>query len=284
MERKTPRLRRRLVSLAKKPSTALSQEAEVGVKWNVKRGWRASQAAPWVLVDGVVVEDGVDDLAGRDLRLDGVEEADELLMPVALHAAADDLAFEHVERREQGRGAVALIIVGHGAAAAWLQRQARLGAVERLDLPLLVDAEHDRMRRRIDVEADDVAQLGDELGVVRQLELAHPVRLQAVARQMRCTELTLMPAASAIAAPVQWVASPGGSPWSARPRARHAAERRNARRPRLVAQQAVHAFVGMKRSCQRHTQVLVLPVWRMISLVPKPPALNSTICARHTCF
>jgi hypothetical protein len=31
---KTPRLSRRRVSLAKKPSTALSQEAEVGVKWN----------------------------------------------------------------------------------------------------------------------------------------------------------------------------------------------------------------------------------------------------------
>jgi hypothetical protein len=29
---KTPRLRRRLVRVAKKPSTALSQEAEVGVK------------------------------------------------------------------------------------------------------------------------------------------------------------------------------------------------------------------------------------------------------------
>jgi hypothetical protein len=40
-ERKTPRLRRRLVSLAKKPSTALSQDAEVGVKWNAQRGCRA---------------------------------------------------------------------------------------------------------------------------------------------------------------------------------------------------------------------------------------------------
>src|SRR5512132_3585312 len=40
----TPRCRRRRVSLAKKPSTALSQEAEVGVKWKVQRGWRASQA------------------------------------------------------------------------------------------------------------------------------------------------------------------------------------------------------------------------------------------------
>ncbi len=36
-ERKTPRFKRRLDSLAKKPSTALSQEHEVGVKWKTKR-------------------------------------------------------------------------------------------------------------------------------------------------------------------------------------------------------------------------------------------------------
>src|SRR5258707_7192208 len=36
-ERKTPRFNRRLVSLAKQPSTALSQEREVGVKWKTKR-------------------------------------------------------------------------------------------------------------------------------------------------------------------------------------------------------------------------------------------------------
>ena len=36
----------------------------------------------------------------------------------------------------------------------------------------------------------------------------------------------------------------------------------------------------MKRSCQRQTQVFDLPVSRMISLVPMPWALNSTISAR----
>jgi hypothetical protein len=41
-DKKTPRFNRRLVSLAKKPSTALSQDAEVGVKRNVQRGCRAS--------------------------------------------------------------------------------------------------------------------------------------------------------------------------------------------------------------------------------------------------
>ena len=40
IERKTPRRMRCRVILEKKSSTALSQEAEVGVKWNVQRGWR----------------------------------------------------------------------------------------------------------------------------------------------------------------------------------------------------------------------------------------------------
>ena len=64
---------------------------------------------------GIVVEDGVDHLAGRD-GLDGCDEADELLMPMARRAAADDLAFEHAERGEQGRRAVAFVIVREGSA------------------------------------------------------------------------------------------------------------------------------------------------------------------------
>src|SRR3954465_2212658 len=43
-EQNTPRWRRRLVSLAKKPSTALSHEADVGGKWKLQRGWRASHS------------------------------------------------------------------------------------------------------------------------------------------------------------------------------------------------------------------------------------------------
>jgi hypothetical protein len=42
----------------------------------------------------------VDFLSGRHLRLDGIEEADELLVPVALHIAADDGPVEDVEGRE----------------------------------------------------------------------------------------------------------------------------------------------------------------------------------------
>ena len=59
----------------------------------------------------------MDQLAGRDVALDRVEEAEELLVPVALHALADHRAVEHVERGEQGGGAVALVVVGHASPA-----------------------------------------------------------------------------------------------------------------------------------------------------------------------
>jgi hypothetical protein len=64
-----------------------------------------------MLVGGVVVEDGVDQLAGRYRALDGIEEAEELLVPVPRHALADHAAVEHVERREQGRRAVADVVM-----------------------------------------------------------------------------------------------------------------------------------------------------------------------------
>ena len=58
-------------------------------------------------------------------------------------------------------------------------RQQRLGAVERLDLRLLVDAQHQSPLWRRQVEADDVAHLLDEQRIVRQLERLAAVRLQS---------------------------------------------------------------------------------------------------------
>ena len=80
-----------------------------------------------MLVGDVVVEDDVDHLAGRHLGIDRVQEAHELLMAVALHVAADVGPVEYVECSERGRGAMALVVVRHGAEPALLQRQARLG-------------------------------------------------------------------------------------------------------------------------------------------------------------
>ena len=133
-----------------------------------------------MLVGGVVVDDGVDRLSRGNLLLDDIEEADELLMAMALHVAADHRAVEDVHRGEQRRRAVALIVVRHGSGAALLQRQSGLGAVQRLNLALFVDRQDDGVGGRIDIEPDDVAQFVDEARIVGQLELAHPVRLQTM--------------------------------------------------------------------------------------------------------
>ena len=95
-----------------------------------------------MLMRGVIVDDQMHFALGRGLAVDGVEKADELLMPVAAHALADDLAVEDVERGEQSGRAGPLIIMSRRAAAAALHRQPRLGAVERLDLALLIDRQH----------------------------------------------------------------------------------------------------------------------------------------------
>ncbi len=72
-DRNTPRLRRRLVRMAKKRSTALSNDAEA----LERPAWIARQSLPHngMLGGGAVVEDRVDCLSGWNLAHDGVEKS-----------------------------------------------------------------------------------------------------------------------------------------------------------------------------------------------------------------
>src|SRR5271154_1261729 len=133
-----------------------------------------------MLMDGVIVDDGVDRLARGRLLLDDIEEANELLMAMALHVAADDGSVEDVHRGEQRRRAVALVVVRHRPGPALLHGESGLCAIKGLNLALFVDRQHYGVCGRIDIEADDVAQFVDEARVVGQLELAYPMRLQTM--------------------------------------------------------------------------------------------------------
>ena len=113
-----------------------------------------------VLVDGVIVDDCVNQFAGRHGGFDPVQETDEFLVAMARHALADDRAVKHIERGKQRGCAVADVIMCHGPSAPLFERQARLSAVERLDLRFLVDRQHQAMRRRVEIEPDHVAQFG----------------------------------------------------------------------------------------------------------------------------
>jgi hypothetical protein len=130
-----------------------------------------------MLVRGIVIEHRMDQLAGWHLTFDGIEKADEFEVAMALHAAADHRAVEHAKCGEQGGRAMPFVIVRHGLTASGLDRQTRLGAVEGLDLALLVEREHDGVGRRIDIEADDVDELGGKAGIARVLEATQPMRL-----------------------------------------------------------------------------------------------------------
>jgi hypothetical protein len=87
-ETKTPGLRRRSVSFAKKLSTALSHEHDVGVKLDEASVSIEPSSHVGILVGGVGVEDHMHGFARRHL-LDRVEEANKVLMTMALHIASD---------------------------------------------------------------------------------------------------------------------------------------------------------------------------------------------------
>jgi hypothetical protein len=184
--------------------------------------------------------------AGRDLGFDGVEETNELLMPVALNITTDDGPVEHVQRGKQRRCAVALEVMGHRSSAPFLQRQARLGAIQCLNLALSIHRQNDGVRRRIDIEANHVAQLVDELRIVRELELSNPMRLKTVGAPdaLHRTDADLR--RPAIIAPVQCVAFDRGigQCQSHDPFGYFRFQRLDARGPRLVAQKALKTFLG----------------------------------------
>lgn len=130
-----------------------------------------------MLVGAVVIHDQMDVEILRDGLLDLAEEAQEFLVPVARLALGDHLASGHVQGSEQGGGAMADVVMGDALDVPQTHGQERLSPVEILNLRLLVNAEHHRLVGRIQVQADDVADLLVKEGICRQLEVLLPVRL-----------------------------------------------------------------------------------------------------------
>ena len=221
----------------------------------------------WMLMGGVVVEDNVDGLVGRDLSVNNVQEANELLVPVALHIAPDNRPVEDVQGGEERRGSIAFVVVGHGAETPLLHGQPRLGAVQCLDLAFLIDGQNDGMGWRIDVKPNDIAQFTDEVRIVRELELPIAVRLQAMGTP-DASDRTFTDAGHR--------SHHRGRPMGrldgrVRQRQRHhalghfGAQGRDARRAGLVAEKAINAFfheaflpapdAGLRLTCSAHDLV-----------------------------
>src|SRR5262245_63309887 len=93
------------------------------------------------------------------------------------------MPFEDIQRGKERGGAVPLVIMRLARRHPWPERQDRLRAVERLNLTLLIDAQHERLRGRIQIEADDVSQLAHEIRIPAELERLDAMGLQIVDRK-----------------------------------------------------------------------------------------------------
>ena len=222
----------------------------------------------------------------RDRTLEGVEEPDELLVPVAGHVAADDGAVEHIERSEQRRRPVPLVVVGHGAEPPFLHRQAWLGAIKRLNLRLLIDAQHHGMRRWVDIEPDDVVELLGKGRIGGELEAPPAVRREAMrlpdvldGRDRQAAGL-----GHRLRRPVRRLRRGGGASVRRTTSATRAASTGALPGGRVLSRKVPPTPAAMNRSCQRQTVVFDLPVAAMMAFVPKPSAVSSMIRARQTCF
>jgi len=148
------------VSSRNQRSTRFNHDDEVGVKCMWKRGvFGQPRPDGGVFVGGVVVADQMHLQAFRDLPVDLAQEPQELDVPMPGQAVTDHHAGEHVQCREQDRSPVALVVVGHRRRPATLHRQGRLGPIQCLHRGLLVQTQHQRVVRRVQIQPDDIDQL-----------------------------------------------------------------------------------------------------------------------------
>jgi len=153
----------------------------------------------WVFVRGVIIHNDVYVPVFWRRPVYGVQKADEFLMPVALHVLTDHCTVENIQGGEKGCCSMAFIIMRHRLPPPFFERQARLSSVERLDLALLVNAEHNRMVRRINVKSDHIVQFFCKFRVIRQFERLHLMRRKTMHYQIFCTVDGASPISSAIA-------------------------------------------------------------------------------------
>ena len=152
----------------------LSEEAFDEVQ---PRGSRRGEVEvkPWVLahprlhgrvrVRAVVVEDEMDVLLAGGLAIDLVQEGEELGMRMAGVAGVDHVALQDIEGGKQRRRPVPCVVMRLPGRQPRPQGQHRLGPIQGLDLALFVNAQDQRLRGRVQVEADHVPQLADEVRV-----------------------------------------------------------------------------------------------------------------------
>jgi hypothetical protein len=105
-------------------------------------------------------------------------------MPMAWLTLREHAAVGHIERGKQCRRAVADVVVRDAFHVPQAHGQNRLGPLQSLHLALLIHTQHQRVIRRTQIQADDIAHFLDEKRTGRELEATAAMRLQAKERQV----------------------------------------------------------------------------------------------------
>jgi len=171
----------------------------------------------------------------------------------------------------------------HGSRAPLLERQPGLRPIQRLDLGFLIDAEHDRAVRRIEVETDDILTFSSNSGSFETLNPFTMCGFKPASAHMRPTLDGEMPMASAISARLQWVALGGVSCTVFAITFSFVSKGNGGTLEGRVLSRFRPATPSSRyRACQRQTVGFDVRARRMISKVPCPSAVASTISARQT--
>jgi hypothetical protein len=110
----------------------------------------------------------------------------------------DDLTRAHVQSGEQAGGAVADIVMGAPGWGGGQDRQGRGRAVQRLDLGLLIHAQHQRPLRRIQYSPTMSRTFSMNCGSADSFQVCSRWGLSPNARQIREMVVWLIPVARAI--------------------------------------------------------------------------------------
>ena len=109
----------------------------------------------------VVIQNQMHRKRRRDVRFDRPQECQELLAAMTPMQLANYPTSGHVQSCKQAGGAVALVVVRAPLGDAGSKRQHGLGAIQGLNLALLIDAQHYRLSRGIQVQPHNVAHFLD---------------------------------------------------------------------------------------------------------------------------
>lgn len=129
------------------------------------------------LMRPIVVEDEMNVQPRRHRRLNRVEERAEFTAALPLVQLPTHLTRLHVQSGKQRGGPEAPIVVRASRDLSRAHRQQRQHPVQRLNLGFLIHTLHQRLVRRMQVQAEDVPDLLDKEQILGEFEGFGPMRL-----------------------------------------------------------------------------------------------------------